>query len=229
MTIARVLSVLVPVVVAFPSVAFAERRDGIPVQLDVSFGEWASARKKPAPYGALWLGVGVPPLDYGKVTTGDGAGFLSLGVEGTVDGSRGPYAWSLGFGPRAGWRWRPSRGPAGPFPDAYFYGRVTPFVGFQTVADEAYLGDETRRVTTTGFGVRVGFGLTAAGWPATTLGSMGNLPSGGGGNDPCSALIGAIILALLIDHTELTYELYQPPGDAMPLEHRVGWRIGIGF
>lgn len=212
------------------------RSDGIPLQFDVSvgamYGNAASPPEGTIPIGtgSLWVGLGLPPFDYRTETDHDGRGFFASGVEGTIDGSRGPYQWSIGTGPRMGWRWRVPGGPAGPFPDGYVYGRVTPFLGFRSVADEEYLGEEPR-VSVMGWGTRLGIGFTVAGWPATTLPALSHLDFGtfpsGGSNDPCAAVMGAILIALLIDHGELTYEIYRSPGE--PLEHRAGWRVGIGF
>ena len=216
------------VLFAVPGVAQARSR-GLPFQLEAAFGVMYEHDALPAQCGAVWLGVGIPPDEYGAVAEGDdGRLFFAGGAEATFNGSRGPYQWSIGGGQRFGRLWRMSNGPAGPFPDAYLYMRVTPFIGFGSVADEEYLGDEPR-VVQRGYGARMGVGLTVPAWPATTMPALGgvDIPSGGGGNDPCAAIFAACVLAMLLDHAELTYELYRAPdGD---VHHRAGWRIGIGF
>jgi hypothetical protein len=154
--------------------------------------------------------------------------FAGAGFDGTIDGRNGPYHWSVGFGPRIGRVWRSSRSSL--FPDGYLYARATPFVGMRKIADEAYLQDDTRRLTQAGAGMRLGVGLTVPAWSATVAGAM----SGGDlGNmhfsDPREAIaciaFGAAVI--LFNHVELTWETYHEPGLAP--EARVGIRFGTGF
>jgi hypothetical protein len=151
-------------------------------------------------------------------------------VEGTIDGREGPYQWSVGFGPRIGYVWRNDSSPVDPFPDGYVYVRATPFFGMRSIADEAYLHDDTRRLTRSGGGVRLGVGFTIPRWSHTVLEGMSEIDAGSlRFNHPLEALgclaFGAAVV--LFNHVELTYESYHSSG--MPPDHRVGIRFGTGF
>lgn len=224
------------IAMAIPASA-AARPDWTFVQGDISAG--AQHREDGHPetpdsigFGSLYLGSAIP-LDPSKRV------FVGVGGEGTIDGSNGPYEWSVGGGSRFGMVWRFADGPAGGFPDLYVYTRITPFIGFRSLASEEYLG-ENPEVTRKGQGLRVGVGFTIPAWTATVYPALFgsdcnsgscNAPdlsgfSGGGGEAVAIACVAAIVV-LLCNHGELTWEVYREPGQ--PTISRVGWRVGLGF
>jgi hypothetical protein len=172
-------------------------------------------------FGALYLGWAGPTRD-GALTV------MVPGVEGTIDGVNGPYQWSIGAGSRLQTVWRLPNSPCGPFPDVYLYTRVTPFLGMRRVASADYLGSNPQ-VSSVGEGIRFGVGFTAPRWSTVSFGllAQGDWGNIGGGGDDAALCCLAGIAACLLNHGELTYELYHEAG--IPTRQRFGWRIGIGF
>jgi hypothetical protein len=158
----------------------------------------------------------------------DSGFFAGFGFDGTIDSEHSPYHWSVGLGPRVGRIWRSDRENL--FPEGYIYARATPFLGTRRIADDGYLHDDTRRLTQSGAGLRLGIGFTVPKWSATVAGAMGNGALGDMHfTDPREAIaciaFGAAII--LFNHVELTWETYHEPG--LPSEQRVGIRFGTGF
>lgn len=190
-----------------------EGQDEIPPQRD-DFG-----------FGSIYLGAAFmpapPPMSM----------FFGAGVEGTVAGARGPYQLSIGAGTRIGFAWKWTRYRYR-LPDTYVYMRFLPFVGTKSVAQENYLGEQ-ESIQTTGAGFRVAVGLTAPAWTAFWY-SDSNIAIGGVGVaatahsvDEAAICCVGFLLAGLLNHTELTYEVYSTGNDDTTT--RIGIRFGVGF
>src|SRR5207302_5909581 len=128
-------------------------------------------------FGAIYLGWAGPQHEGTEVV-------MAPGVEATVDGTNGPYQWSLGAGSRLQTVWRIPGSPVAPFPDVILYTRITPFFGMRSVASADYLG-QNPQVTTGGEGIRFGVGMTVPRWTLVSFhllgsGDWGNI---GGGSD----------------------------------------------
>ncbi len=223
-------TVFLTLLFATPSVARAdhEQRMPLPVQITIAGGANFHDDGRPETpdgigQGALWLGGAIPLEPWAPGRSGL---FVGPGVEGTVDGVYGPYQWSAGAGMRVGYAWRGFLRSS--IPDAYVYTRITPFVGMRELADEEYLGDNPS-LTRRGQGIRVGVGVTAPVWSAFVLDAFSEGGPGMHFHDPYEALACCFlgIAAVLINHGELTWEVYSEPG--LPAITRVGFRIGTGF
>lgn len=205
------------------------------IQFDLSAGATGPAQeeetpdedavKRDASQGAAYLGLA---FEARRNRWNDNGMFFGAGVEGTIDGKEGPYQWSVGFGPRVGYVVR--TGELDFFPDGYLYARATPFFGMRSVASEEYLHDDTRRLTRSGGGVRLGVGFTVPRWSATVMSGMGDADLSGMQFSNPLEVLGCLALGVaivLFNHVELTYETYYAAG--MPPDHRVGIRFGTGF
>ena len=222
-------TVIAAVLFALPAAAHANHQPPWPIQITVGGGSNSINDADPSTppsvgVGAVWLG-GVIPLERYEEYRRHGSLFFGPGGEATVEGIYGPYQWSAGGGMRLGYAWR--GGLRNGLPDAYVYVRATPFMGFRQISDPAYL-DDNASITKRGMGVRLGVGITAPMWSAFMLRGVGS------GNsmhfhDPYEAVACCLIgIALvLINHAEVTYEIYNEPG--IPTLTRVGFRIGTGF
>lgn len=213
------------------------------LQLNLSGGATGPTREERTPDGeeikrdasqlAAYLGVA---FEDRRNRWAESGLFYGFGSEVTIDGAEGPYQWSLGLGPRVGRVWRSGR--MSPLPEGYVFLRATPFVGFREIAQEDYLHDEERSLTKAGAGVRFGVGFTLPVWSATVLEGLASGPDLGNVNISSGSSFGgdaagvvacfAIGVAIiLLNHAELTYEVYNEYG--LPTDHRIGIRFGTGF
>lgn len=224
-------ALVVCLVMAFPATALA--RPWTYVQGDLSAGANHHDDGRPETedrigLGSIWLGTAFP-MDPER------RAFAGFGGEVTFDGANGPYEWSVAGGTRVGLAWRWPEGPAGPLPDLYVYSRITPFVGFRSVASEEYLG-ENPEITRRGQGLRVGVGFTSPAWTAIVWpavfdsdlnGALSAMNFSGDAGEAAALACIVTVAVLLLNHGELTYEIYREPGQ--PTVSRVGWRVGLGF
>lgn len=223
------LSILVLLVPAIANAEHGQRgRSPVPIQMTLAAGVNYHEDGRPETpggvgFGALWIGGSLPLQPWNRTRTGL---FVGPGVEGTLDGINGPYEWSAGGGMRFGYAWYGHL--RAPVPDGYVYMRVTPFFGLRSIADEEYLGDNPV-ITRSGQGVRLGAGFTSPAWSAFVLGGMADGPGNMHFHDPYEMAFCCIlgIAAVLVNHGELTWEIYSEPG--RPVINRVGFRIGTGF
>lgn len=215
---------------AVPSLAHASHEVAWPIQITLGGGSNTISDQDPATppsvgVGALWVG-GVVPIEGYERYRRQGSIFFGPGGELTIEGVYGPYQWSAGGGMRVGYVWRGAL--RGPIPDAYIYMRAAPFMGLREVSDPAYLSDGTQAtITRRGVGLRLGVGITVPMWSAFMLRGLGEGPTHF--HDPYEAIGCCIIGAalVLLNHAELTYEVYNEPG--LPALSRVGFRVGTGF
>lgn len=201
-----------------------------PLQLSVAGGVIAGNDLRPHKTNSIGLGALQLNTVFSLAEHASWSGpFLGGGVEGTVSGPNGPYTWSGGAGIRAGYAWR--GGMEAPVPDAYVYGRVTPFFGMRRVSDPGYLHTDDPVIAENGRGVRIAVGVVSPGWTAAMLGAVGS--GAGQGLDTASSAEEAIVclalgaVMLFTNHVELTWEVYDVPG--VDPETLVGIRLGAGF
>ena len=174
------------------------------------------------PYsGALYLGGAL------GWTTGDGPHlFFGAGVELVYTTSDDPYRISLGGQLRGGLAWARQRGyNTVAIPDLQLFVRVTPFGA----------GSSSRTTTPTGmvttssstfFGVRAGFGVTAL-WPARTFVDNFPLVDVDGLAGEALKVISTLVLfpILLLNHAEVAFEYAFSPKPVTA----VLLRVGTGF
>ncbi len=216
---------------AGPPPRYAGTGDWMPLQIDVSLGLARPLDREllPGDSSPLDLALHVGTLIRGRNAwpTPFGGG----GIELTVADEKHPYRWSIGATTRVGWAIRGPGSRLRRVPDGFAYLRFTPFFGMAPLQDEAYL-QGSPEVSSAGGGFRIGVGVTVPAWVAVaapTILTGGTIVASGVNNfDEAMICCFLATAAALLNHVELTYEVYDTRGGAAP-EHAWIFRIGAGF